>query len=106
MSGGVEAVGAAEKEAVKGMCNKVKSRWKDVMKFSRDKPRAIQRAIAGQLTAYKKDLLTKEKVWLESEDAKVVEDPLESTLAQDGTNTTQPNEDKVGKKRLSNWLTV
>ena len=93
-----KAVGAAEREVVKGMCNNVKSSWKDVMKFSRAKPRAIQRAIAGQLNKYKKDLQKKEKMWLDNEEDKATEDPLETALTRDGTSTPQPDEVKSGER--------
>ena len=46
------------------------------MKFSRAKSRAIQRAIAGQLNGYKKELLKKEEIWIEKAEEEMTEDNL------------------------------
>jgi hypothetical protein len=98
-----KAVGAAEKEVVKDMCNNVKSSWKDVMKFSRAKPRAIQRAIAGQLNEYKKEVLKKEEIWIEKAEEDMMENNLEKALANDGT-LTQTEDNESGRSRTEEMV--
>ena len=56
-----KAVGARELELTRGMCQNLRSGWNAVAKFARAKPRALQRAIAGQLMEYTKVLKEKEK---------------------------------------------
>jgi hypothetical protein len=74
------------------MCQNLRSRWNAVAKFARAKPRALQRAIAGQLMEYTKVLKEKEKKWQANEEMAM--DPIDEILERDGQRHHEMNEDE------------